>query len=409
MRWDRMLVGLASGAVLGLAELFVVAVGVVAGLVGRSGSGTTARVDRLANRLVAVQLRRIRWYAGNAPDLPDPDHPATDAALRTKAMHYLAARAWVGILGGLVLLLLLLGVLTVLSTLAGWLFDFPFPLVSDAGRVSLGTILVLAVPGLVLFFLNITGIYGVAVLDRQLAARMLGADDAAEYRRRIAELASTRAGVVEAVNDERRRIERALHDGVQQRIVMLSLLIGRARRGIGSGTEPATDPDQPAELLWQAQQQTQRVLDELRETAWRIYPSALDTGGLRAALETVAERTAIPLRIEYELSARPPSSHETLAYFLISEAITNATKHADASRVEVAVTEQEESMRVRVTDDGVGGADPTGGGLSGLAGRVHALDGRFQVHSPPGGPTSIIADLPLPTPSTRASSTQARA
>ncbi|WP_315985181.1 histidine kinase [Microbispora sp. CSR-4] len=189
-----------------------------------------------------------------------------------------------------------------------------------------------------------------------------------------------------AVGQERRRIERDLHDGVQQRLVALAVLIGRARRG--------RSPQLLDDLLHQAHEEAQEALRELREVAWRVYPAELDTLGLRESLSAVAERAGMPVTVAYGLAARPPGEVETAVYFVVREAMTNAAKHAAAGQVRVEIVEDGDTIVVRVRDDGRGGADPGGGGLSGLARRVAALDGRFQVDSPPGGPTIVSAELP---------------
>jgi signal transduction histidine kinase len=188
------------------------------------------------------------------------------------------------------------------------------------------------------------------------------------------------------VDAERRRIERDLHDGVQQRLVALAMLLGRARR--------SRDPERADALLLQAHEESQGVLTELREVAWRVYPSALDSLGLEEALGGVAERCGIPLRIRYEVGAPLPAPVETAAYFVVSEAVTNAAKHSSAGAVEVRVRLSGARLVVQVEDDGTGGADPAGGGLAGLRGRVAALDGVLHIDSPLGGPTIVTAELP---------------
>jgi signal transduction histidine kinase len=193
--------------------------------------------------------------------------------------------------------------------------------------------------------------------------------------------------MMDAVDGERRRIERDLHDGVQQRLVALGMLIGRARR--------SHHPDRADQLLLQAHEESRRALTELREVAWRVYPTVLDEAGLHAALETVAERTTLPVHLTYDVEAPPaPRQVETVAYFVVSEAVTNVVKHSGATRIKVALHRDGPTLAVRVEDDGTGGADPAGGGLNGLASRVAALDGRFRVDSPAGGPTTVIAELP---------------
>jgi signal transduction histidine kinase len=192
---------------------------------------------------------------------------------------------------------------------------------------------------------------------------------------------------VHAVDAERRRIERDLHDGLQQRLVALAMLLGRARR-------PERTPEQAEALLRQAHEESEGVLAELREVAWRVYPSALDGPGLREALGGVAERSPVPLRLAYDVPGPLPQLVETAAYFVVSEAVTNAAKHACATDVEVRLALKAGVLTVRVRDDGTGGADPAGAGLSGLRGRVEALDGRLRVDSPSGGPTTVTAELP---------------
>ncbi|MFC3518521.1 sensor histidine kinase [Streptomonospora nanhaiensis] len=229
---------------------------------------------------------------------------------------------------------------------------------------------------------------GLAALDRVAARRLLGPSTADLLALRVAELTATRAGVLRAIDAERRRIERDLHDGVQQRVVALAMLLARARR--------AGDTERAAHLLEQAHRESQRVAAELREVAWKVYPTALDELGLHAALRGVAERSALPVALHYAVERDLAPEVETAVYFVAREAITNAAKHARAHRVEVAVRTTAAGVELSVRDDGVGGADAGGGGLVGLARRVAALDGRLEVSSPAGGPTLITAHLPAP-------------
>jgi signal transduction histidine kinase len=239
--------------------------------------------------------------------------------------------------------------------------------------------------GALLLFLAIWGLFGVATMEVMTARYFLGPTED-QLRRRVSELATSRAGVVEAVNQERRRIERDLHDGVQQRLVALGMLLGRARR--------AQDPAHLDKLIRLAHEEAQQSLSDLREVSWRVYPIALDQGGLHPALETVAERSSVPVRLAYELADRPDLATETVAYFVVSEAVTNAIKHGEPSRIDISVQRAGEWLDVRVCDDGGGGAKPSGAGLSGLARRVAAADGEFDVDSPAGGPTTVAARLP---------------
>lgn len=207
---------------------------------------------------------------------------------------------------------------------------------------------------------------------------------------RISELLTTRRGVVLAIDEERRRIERDLHDGVQQNVVSLSVLIARARR--------ATDPAKTESLLDDALVQSQDLIDEMREVAWRVYPTALDEHGLRPVLERIAGRSPVPLTLVAVPEGRFPPAVESATYFVVREAVTNVVKHAEASAITVGiVAEAQTVLTVTITDDGVGGADPHGGGLQGLARRVGALDGSIEVESAEGAGTTVSARIPLGT------------
>lgn len=213
-------------------------------------------------------------------------------------------------------------------------------------------------------------------------------EDALETR--ISRLLTTRRGVILAIDDERRRIERDLHDGVQQNVVSLSVALARARR--------ATDPERSAELLAQAHAQSQSLIEEVRQVAWRVYPTALDEHGLVSAVEDVAATSPLSVHLKHRISDELPRAIESAAYFVVREAVNNVLKHAAASEVHIVLRVDGPSVRrvltVEVRDDGVGGADPQGGGLQGLARRVAALDGSVSVVSPLGGPTVITAELP---------------
>ncbi|MFF3955340.1 histidine kinase [Streptomyces sp. NPDC001890] len=301
-----------------------------------------------------------------------PAHHASDRDV----LRYLAARTGAGTLFAVVLALLGYG-----AVLAGLL---------AAGVVRDPTdwqgLLAQAVLGSVLLFLDVQGILSLNALDSRLAREHFGPSERELLEQRIAELAASRAGVLQAVDAERRRIERDLHDGVQQRLVALAMLLGRARRN--------RHPEQAESLLQQAHQASREVLTELREVAWRVYPSALDDLGLEEALGGVAQRCGIPLHMEFALPLPLPRPVETAAYFVVCEAVTNAAKHARATRIRVRVRGDGDRVSVSVQDNGTGGADPLGGGLAGLRSRVDALDGRLHIDSPCGGPTTITAELP---------------
>ncbi|MBB5782200.1 sensor histidine kinase [Nonomuraea jabiensis] len=351
----RLLGAVTLGAVTALAELIFL----LLALPLLSNPNVTAAARRLAR----LEARRLRL---------DPD-----TLQDGRPVPYLAARVPVGVLGGLVVALLVFGTDIGVRLLAAWVRGEQF----DGMAPSIPLVAYIMVGGIVLLFLDLSGVVGVHALERRLALRMLAPDPTQALERRIAELAESRAGIVAAVDSERRRIERDLHDGLQQRLVALSMLVGRARRG-------------RPELLEQAHQEAQQALAELREVAWRVYPSGLDTLGLGEALAGVAERSSVPVRVACDLRRRPPMAVETAAYFVVCEAVTNAAKHAGATLITVEVHEEDAAVLVRVRDDGAGGAQAAGGGLSGLARRVAALDGGLEVNSPIGGPTTITAVLP---------------
>ncbi|MFK8846463.1 sensor histidine kinase [Streptomyces sp. Ac-502] len=294
-----------------------------------------------------------------------------------RALKYLAVRWLLGLLGAGVVLAALTGATIVLWASTVWTFTHVEHPV-DVAETGVGAVLLL--------FLSLQGVFGVATLEARLARHFLGPTHEKELQRRVAELASSRAGVVAAVNDERRRIERDLHDGVQQRLVGLGMLLGRALR--------SKDEAHAVELLRQAHAESRLALTELREVAWRIYPTVLDEAGLQAALETVAERSSVPVRLTCRLTQEPGAAVAAVAYFVVSEAVTNAVKHSCAEGITVTVDRDENMLTVRIQDDGWGGANPSGSGLFGLARRVAALDGRLRVDSPVGGPTTITAELP---------------
>jgi signal transduction histidine kinase len=210
----------------------------------------------------------------------------------------------------------------------------------------------------------------------------------AELRAQLEEVRASRARIVAAGDAERRRLERDLHDGAQQRLLTLGLALQLARAELPEGTAGAD------ELLADAEQELQEALHELRELARGIHPAILTDGGLTPALRTLAERTPIPVSVVGP-EGRLPSAVETATYFIVAEALTNVAKHAQASRASVAVCPAKDRVLVEVKDDGIGGADVRhGSGLRGLQDRVQALGGHLSVTSEPGKGTSVAAELP---------------
>jgi signal transduction histidine kinase len=211
----------------------------------------------------------------------------------------------------------------------------------------------------------------------------------AELRARVEELQSSRARLVEVTMGERRRLERDLHDGAQQRLVALSIQLGLARRKI------ADDPETAGRLLDAARAELEQALEELRELARGIHPAILTDRGLGAALRALAERAPVAVDLHEMPEDRLPAAVEAAAYFVVAESLTNVAKYASAEHASVRVGRENGYAVVEVRDDGVGGADPAAGsGLRGMADRLAALDGRLEVHSPPGGGTVIRANIP---------------
>ncbi|WP_275465770.1 sensor histidine kinase [Streptomyces noursei] len=226
-------------------------------------------------------------------------------------------------------------------------------------------------------------------LESVIAVRLLGPSRAEELARRVEDLAERRAETLAAADAERRRIERDLHDGAQQRLVSLAVNLGLAR---------ATLTDLPPEaraVIDEAHREAKEALEELNHLVRGLHPHVLDDRGLDAALSGIAARAPLPVQVTVDVAERAAPAVEAVAYFVVSEALANVTKHAGATRAEVVAIRAGDALRVQVTDDGGGGADPSGGtGLTGLARRVASVDGTLALDSPPGGPTVITVELP---------------
>ena len=224
--------------------------------------------------------------------------------------------------------------------------------------------------------------------DTAAARYLIGPGASADMTERIGELERSRARVVDAAETERRRIERDLHDGAQQRLVSLAMNLGRAQARF------AEDPEGARAIIDQAHTEAKEALAELRSLVRGVHPPVLADRGLDAALSGLAALCPVPVTVRADAQPRPPMAVEAIAYFVVAEALTNVAKHARATRAEVSVTRHGDVLRVLVRDDGAGGADPAGEGLAGLADRIAGVDGRLSVHSPAGGPTVIEAELP---------------
>jgi signal transduction histidine kinase len=232
---------------------------------------------------------------------------------------------------------------------------------------------------------------GVTRADERAARALLGPSPAQQLELRVAAMARSRSEVVAAADAERRRIERDLHDGAQQQLVALAMNLGMARAALGDDVPPAT-----RKVIEQAHEDAVAALAGLRELVRGLHPAVLNDRGLDAALSGIVARAPLPVRLRFDVTPRCSPSIEAIAYFMVSEALANVARHAQATRAEVTVTRSGGRLSVAVTDDGRGGAtaDGAGTGLRGLAQRAAAVDGSLAVRSPAGGPTTITAELP---------------
>jgi signal transduction histidine kinase len=242
------------------------------------------------------------------------------------------------------------------------------------------------VSGLLLVFLAPWVARGSALMDTATARAMLGPTRADEVRR----LAESRAAAVSAADAERRRIERDLHDGTQQRLVSMAMRLGLALATMEDL------PDDARKVIQRAHDDTKDALKELRDLVQGLHPAILTDRGLDAALSGIAARAPFPVALSIDLAASGlPATIEAVAFFIVSETLTNTAKHAQATRASVSVTQHKRALIIKIEDDGRGGADPgLGSGLRGLAQRAASVDGTLFIHSPEGGPTVITAELP---------------
>jgi signal transduction histidine kinase len=335
--------------------------------------------------------------------LPDPVRPLPEGSWWSHWKARFRDRArWKELAHGL--LLLPLGLLTVVVAIVTWggsaaLVTLPlyvghlpggtakfwlFEVGSGGGALGLALI---GVVGLVLVAPWATVLMG--RLSGVEARWLLGPRSGSDLEARVTELETSRTAAVDSAEAERRRIERDLHDGAQQRLVALAVTLGEARERMGD------DPEASRELVEQSHEEAKAALKEIRDLVRGIHPVILEDRGLDAALSAVVARSPVPVELDVQVAVRPPAPVESAAYFVVAEALTNVARHADASRAWVTLARQSDRLLVEVRDDGRGGADPTGGtGLAGLRDRVTALGGWMHVVSPPGGPTTLTVELP---------------
>jgi signal transduction histidine kinase len=254
----------------------------------------------------------------------------------------------------------------------------------DTLPVALGT------AGIGLVLVPVCGLLvrGLTLLELAMMVPLLRPSREQELSERVEVLTTTRAGAVDAQAAELQRIERDLHDGAQARLVALAMSLGMAEDKL------ASDPEQARALLAEARGEAKTALQELRDLARGIHPPILTDRGLEAAITALAARSPLSVSIDATLPDRLPPAVEAAAYFVVAEALANASKHSAADHVLVRLARSGDALVVEVADDGAGGADPQGSGLVGLSRRVQALDGSLRVVSPPGGGTTLHAEVP---------------
>lgn len=344
--------------------------------------------------LTAVQRHRFRAML----DIVVP--PATTEAIASRGLrdrlaspvvrrqlgYHLFAGPLValGAVGTLVLGALGVAAVTVLL----WIWALPAEWRIDH-RGYLNTSAYISVGGLLVLLAAVRLTGALVRADGYAASQLLGPSRTEQMRRRIENLSESRAGVVDAADLERRRIERDLHDGAQQRLVSLAVNLGVAR---------ATLKDLPPDVrkvIDEAHREAKEAITELQDLVRGLHPAVLEDRGLDAALTGLAARVPVPVRLTVAVDPRPSPTVEAVAYYVVSETLTNVVKHAQASQVVVHVERKRGTMSVTVVDDGVGGADPSGGtGLTGLVKRVASVDGSLAIDSPVGGPTTVTVELP---------------
>jgi signal transduction histidine kinase len=394
-----------AGLILGLAVFVVVVTGLSLGfsllvlaLVGLPLLGLTLR---LASWFAVAERARMGLMLGvRVPAWPAESRAGYRWGIVPRR-RVLAERATWGEIG-YALLRLPVSVLAVTISIAFWsasLVLLTLPLYNNdlpSGGAKIGdvvftgtaTMATSAAIGLVLLLIAPQLTRGFGRLDAGLSRWLLGPPS--DLAARVIELEDSRERVMDAAETERRRIERDLHDGAQQRLVALAMDLGRAKARF------ADDPEAAASLVDQAHAQAKEALTELRNLVRGVHPPVLTERGLDAALSGLAALCPIPVDVHVDVPVRPKSAVEAVAYFMVAEALTNVAKHSRASQAKVVVEGHgfPGTLTVMISDDGIGGAKADSPGLSGLADRVSGVDGRLSVESPSGGPTIIAAELP---------------
>lgn len=381
-------VGIESGLI-ALAAAVLLLVASACRIAGARGPLATA--FRSA-RAVAERDRR-RLHRVDPAVLPPDSVPAPAGA---RLLLWVALRATAGLVVQLVVLLGLLYALEDLTFPLWWRLiappltpTLPFPQNESLAAHDTASSLVAVPYGLLLALMTALAVPLVALVETRTARALLNPPPGTDLRLRVAELTATRAAALDAHAAELRRIERALHDGAQSRLVAVSVLVGAARRAVERG-----DLDAGTQLE-RAQLAAEDALAELRSVARAVLPPVLESRGLTAALQALAERCAVPCSLTAGPIGRCLASIEATVYYVVAEALANVNRHSRASSAAVALTREGDVLHLLVEDDGVGGAGvQPGTGLAGMRDRVAAHDGTLEVRSPAGGPTRIEAVLP---------------
>jgi signal transduction histidine kinase len=368
------------------------------------GLGTAVRAGTLmlAAQMARVDRRRIEWLCGVRIEPPVLPRAEPAAGFRARQQSW-ARSPWLWRLPAYQLVRLLVASAVAFGAVTWWwAVIFCFVLAAQpAGPVlllawpvgpvslSLAEVAVLVMAGAAGLLAWPAVIRAASPLDSSLGGWLLGPSRASQLSTEVARLAQARSQAVASAGAERRRIERDLHDGLQPQLVNLALDLGLARARLRS------DPGAAQSLVDRAHAEAKRAAEDLRNLVRGIHPSVLDERGLDAAFSALVASCPIPVEVTVNLRHRPPPTPEAAAYYVVAEAITNISKHAQARRATVSIGYADGALRVAVEDDGRGGArlEP-GGGLDGLAARVASLDGAFELTSPEGGPTRIEAVIP---------------
>lgn len=350
-------------------------------------------------RLLSI-FERARFRLTLGMTLPRPALPPRGPFLQYARSLATSAVVWRQI--AYYLLLLPWGVLAFTLTMIAWTVPLTFialPLYYSqlpqgqadlwVGTVGdLPTAVGIAVSGVALLaFVTPQVIRGLRSVAAELGRSLLASYSSEELADRVDVLTSSRQRAVDSAQAERSRIERDLHDGAQQRLVSLAMTLGRAKSRL-------SQDDAARPLIEEAHQEAKMAIAELRDLTRGLQPPVLSDRGLDAALSALAARSSVPVEVAVDLSHRPSPTVEAIAYFVVAEALTNVAKHSGARHASVSARRVGDTLHVVIRDDGMGGADPLGSGISGIADRIAGVDGTLSVDSPVGGPTVLTVVLP---------------